>query len=89
MELLEALRTDLIFLDCAEADKDALLRRLAGDIARTAGLPDDESLYKKLYLARGPYFMGCKKPQADNPTEAGVPNYSSKDKHGKKVDCEF
>ena len=48
MELLEALQPHLIFLDCAEADKDSLLRRLAGDIAREANLPDDDSLYKKI-----------------------------------------
>jgi hypothetical protein len=47
-----------------------------------------ESLYRRLYLRRGPYFMGCKKAQADNPAEKGTPAFSEKDRHKRKVGCE-
>jgi Flp pilus assembly protein TadG len=48
----------------------------------------DESQYRSIYMARGPYFMGCKKAQADNPSEGGPPEHSAKDKHNKKYNCE-
>lgn len=48
----------------------------------------NESQYRTIFMARGQYFMGCKKAQADNPSEAGVPVNSGKDKHNKKYNCE-
>lgn len=48
----------------------------------------DDSQYRMIYQARGPFFMGCKKAQADNPSEAGPPDYTGKDKHNKKYNCE-
>ena len=47
-----------------------------------------DSQYRSLFLSRGPYFMGCKKAQADNPSEAGPPMHSGKDLHHKKYNCE-
>ncbi len=47
-----------------------------------------DSQYREIYQARGPYFMGCKKAQADNPSESGPPDHSGKDKHNKKYNCE-
>lgn len=47
-----------------------------------------ESQYREIFRARGAFFMGCKKAQADNPAESGVPEHSSKDKHNKKYSCE-
>lgn len=47
----------------------------------------DDSQYRSIFLARGPYFMGCENAQADNPAESGVPVNSSKDKHNKKYTC--
>jgi hypothetical protein len=49
----------------------------------------DRSQYRALYRARGPFFMGCQNPQADNPAVAGAPEYSGKDKHNKKATCEI
>ncbi len=48
----------------------------------------DDSQYREIYRARGPFFMGCKNAQADNPSEAGVPANAGKDKHNKKYNCE-
>ncbi len=47
-----------------------------------------DSLYRQMFEARGSFFMGCKVAQADNPSEAGPPQYSNKDKHNKKYNCE-
>lgn len=47
-----------------------------------------ESNYRQMFMARGPYFMGCKKAQADDPAKAGPPDFSFKDKHNKKYNCE-
>ena len=52
------------------------------------GLQLQDSQYRSLFLSRGPYFMGCKKAQADNPSEAGPPMHSGKDLHHKKYNCE-
>ncbi|MBS1153883.1 MAG: pilus biosis protein, TadE family, partial [Myxococcaceae bacterium] len=47
-----------------------------------------DSQYRTIFQARGAFFMGCKKAQADNPSEAGIPANSGKDKHNKKYNCE-
>ncbi len=48
MELLEALAPDLVFLGLEAGGKDALLERLAGEVARAAALADASGLYKKI-----------------------------------------
>jgi hypothetical protein len=48
----------------------------------------DRSLYVKQYEERGPYFMGCKNAQADDPTFANNPPSSRGDRNTRKVDCE-
>jgi hypothetical protein len=48
----------------------------------------EDSQYREMFMARGAFFMGCKKSQADNPAEAGPPDHSGKDKHNKKYNCE-
>jgi hypothetical protein len=48
----------------------------------------DRSLYVKQFEERGAYFMGCKNPQADDPTFANNPPTSRGDRNTKKVDCE-
>ncbi len=45
----------------------------------------DESLYKQMFDARGPHFMGCKQAMADDPSRPG--NHSS-DVNNQKVDCQ-
>ncbi len=48
----------------------------------------DDSQYRAVFQARGRYFMGCKRAEADNPAEAGAPAHSDKDQHNKKYSCE-
>lgn len=48
MELLEALAPELVLLDLEAEGKDALLERLAGEVARVAALDDAPGLYKKI-----------------------------------------
>jgi hypothetical protein len=47
-----------------------------------------KSNYALIWASRGAWFMGCKNPQADNPSEAKAPAYIGKDKHNKKASCE-
>jgi hypothetical protein len=46
----------------------------------------NDSLYEKMFLARGPNFMGCKNPQADDPTFQSDPENTDKDKD--KTNCD-
>ena len=48
----------------------------------------DQSLYKRMFDARGDNFMGCKKAQADMPNTVGVPQGSHRDKNEQKITCE-
>ncbi len=48
----------------------------------------ESSQYVKMFRARGPYFMGCQQPMADDPTEAGAPASSVGDHNDLKVDCQ-
>lgn len=47
-----------------------------------------DSQYVEMFKARGPYFMGCKKPMADDPTVPLGPQSSNGDKNNKKENCE-
>ena len=48
----------------------------------------DNSLYRKVFMARGDNFMGCKRAQADMPNTPGMDPSTSKDKNEQKVTCE-
>lgn len=50
--------------------------------------PAHHSPYVEMFSARGAHFMGCKRPMADDPTQAGVPSTSTGDANTKKVPCE-
>jgi hypothetical protein len=45
----------------------------------------DDSLYIQMFKSRGPWFMGCKHPQADDPVS---PPESLASDQGRKVNCE-
>lgn len=46
----------------------------------------NDSLYEKMFLARGEHFMGCKNPQADDPTFQKDPNNT--DNSNPKENCD-
>jgi Flp pilus assembly protein TadG len=48
----------------------------------------DNSLYRKMFMARGDNFMGCKQAQADMPNTPGADPSTSQDKNKQKVTCE-
>jgi len=48
----------------------------------------DDSLYRKVFMARGGSFMGCKNEQADMPNTPQPDPSVQKDKNKKKVSCE-
>lgn len=48
----------------------------------------DSSLYRKVFLARGENFMGCKNMQADMPSMPGADPSLRLDKNKQKVTCE-
>ncbi|EPX59625.1 pilus biogenesis protein, TadE family [Cystobacter fuscus DSM 2262] len=48
----------------------------------------DDSLYRKVFMARGNSFMGCKNEQADMPNTPAPDPSVQKDKNKKKVSCE-
>lgn len=48
----------------------------------------DDSLYRKIFQARGDYFMGCKNQMADNPNTPAADPSESKDKNEQKITCE-
>ncbi|MGZ3457090.1 MAG: TadE/TadG family type IV pilus assembly protein [Archangium sp.] len=48
----------------------------------------DSSLYRKMFLARGDHFMGCKNAQADMPNRPGLDPSMSKDKNEQRIPCE-
>jgi hypothetical protein len=48
----------------------------------------DGSLYRKMFMARGDHFMGCKHAQADMPNLPGLDPSASTDKNQQKVTCE-
>ena len=47
-----------------------------------------DSHYASIFRARGPYFMGCENPEADDPTEVGRPSSTRGDKNNKVKECE-
>jgi len=48
----------------------------------------DQSLYRKMFMARGGNFMGCKNAQADMPHMPGLDPSTSKDQNERKISCE-
>ncbi len=48
MELLDVIAPQLVFLDCPEADKESLLKRIAGEFSRHTGMDAPDELYKKI-----------------------------------------
>ncbi len=48
----------------------------------------DHSLYRKMFMARGGNFMGCKNAQADMPHMPGLDPSISKDKNEQEIPCE-
>ena len=48
----------------------------------------DQSLYRKMFMARGGNFMGCKNAQADMPHMPGLDPSTSKDQNERKIPCE-
>ena len=48
----------------------------------------DRSLYRKMFMARGPHFMGCKNAQADTPHLPGLDPSTSTDTSAGRVSCE-
>lgn len=48
----------------------------------------DQSLYRKMFMARGGHFMGCKNAQADAPLLPGLDPSTSDDKNERKIPCE-
>jgi len=48
----------------------------------------DDSLYRKVFMARGEHFMGCKNAQADMPHTSRLDSRTSQDKNQRKIPCE-
>ncbi|QRO01201.1 pilus assembly protein [Archangium violaceum] len=48
----------------------------------------DSSLYRKVFMARGENFMGCKNMQADMPSTPKADPSTNQDKNQQKVTCE-
>jgi hypothetical protein len=48
----------------------------------------DHSLYRKMFMARGAFFMGCKNAQADMPNMPGLDPQLSRDRNEQRIPCE-
>ncbi|QRK05416.1 pilus assembly protein [Archangium violaceum] len=48
----------------------------------------DHSLYRKMFMARGANFMGCKNAQADMPNTPDLDPSTSEDKNAQRIPCE-
>jgi hypothetical protein len=48
----------------------------------------DQSLYRKMFMARGSNFMGCKHAQADAPHLPGLDPSAAHDQNERKIPCE-
>jgi hypothetical protein len=48
----------------------------------------DHSLYRKMFMARGGYFMGCKNAQADMPNMPDLDPRLSRDRNEQRIPCE-
>ncbi|MFY0521805.1 TadE/TadG family type IV pilus assembly protein [Archangium gephyra] len=48
----------------------------------------DQSLYRKMFMARGSNFMGCKNAQADAPHLPGLDPGAAHDQNERKIPCE-
>ena len=48
----------------------------------------EQSLYRKIFMARGEYFMGCKNQMADMPNTPATDPSTAQDKNENKITCE-
>jgi hypothetical protein len=48
----------------------------------------EQSLYRKIFMARGEYFMGCKNQMADMPNTPAADPSTAQDKNENKITCE-
>jgi Flp pilus assembly protein TadG len=48
----------------------------------------EQSLYRKIFMARGDYFMGCKNQMADMPNTPAADPSTAQDKNENKITCE-